>query len=74
MLFVGVREVAVPGEEGAREVDVHGLLEMDGDEVIEEGLRARSGRAEEAGLCLKAFDGGDVGFAIGFGEGAPGAC
>jgi len=61
----------VPGQECAREVDVQGLLQVDGDEIVEQGLGARGyGLVEKTGLALEALNGGDVGLSVGLGEGS----
>ena len=71
-LLVRPGEVAVPGEEDAREVNVQGLHEVDGDKVVKEGDGAREGDGvEQTRLGAQTLDGGDIALALGLGEGSP---
>ena len=71
VLLVGIGEVAVPGEECAGKVDIEGLLEVDNDEIVEQGLGSGGGGAQERRLGLEALNRSDVGFAVRRGEGTP---
>jgi hypothetical protein len=53
-------------------VDVHGLHEVDDDEVIVERLgRGEDGSVKQAGLGLQAVNSGNVALALSLGQGAP---
>jgi hypothetical protein len=61
-VFVCVSVIPVPGQEVAGTMDGHGVLHMNGDEIIESGFGARVLRGWEFRRCSgNALNGGDVG-------------